>query len=130
MRTLTSCFQRAEKVLEKFRKDLYFQRRMRGLHIACRIKYLLREYPSIQALNNLERNWLLSELNEIIDLNICPFFKFSKRNLKQYCQPFYINDDLPKLMLRMDNTGISFSLKRLECNCDLAKSCKKRQLLT
>lgn len=130
MRTLTSCFQRAEKVLEKFREDEYFQKRMRGLHINCRIKYLLKEYPKVKTFNNLERNWFLYQTNQIIDLNICPFYDFSERYRKQYCQPVYIQDDLPELLLKMDSSGMCYSLKKLECNCDLAKGCKKRQLLT
>ena len=130
MRTLTSCFQRAEKILEKFRKDLYFQGRLRGLHISCRVKYILKEYPSVKTMNNLEKNWFLYQLDEMVDLGICPFFKFSEYNQKQYCEPLYIEDDLPDLMLKMNNSGLSFSLKKLQCNCDLSKSCKKKQLLT
>lgn len=132
MRTLTKkdIFPRAERILEGFRENKYFISRLNGLYLDCRIKYFLQKFPEVRKLNNLEKNWLLCKVNKIVGLNICPFYYFSEQRNKQYCHPKYLEKNKPDLILKINSCGINYCLDKLECNCDLTKGCKKRDILT
>lgn len=133
MRTLKrkGNFQRAERILEEFKKDQYFIDRLKGLHPNCRVKYFLREFPGVVRLNNLEKNWLLYEVSKkVVSLNICPFYRFSEWDNKQYCHPECLEENKTDLVLKINSSGINYSFEELECNCDLTNGCKKREILT
>lgn len=121
---------KASEILEEIQKDRKFIERLERRRPEDRIYYLIRQKRDVSRLTNLKRNWLLLQIDEFIDLNICPFFRFNPRINKQYCNPDCeeISDEVA---LKLSGQGIIYSAKVLETNCDLAekKKCKKLSML-
>lgn len=112
---ISSVFWRASSLLEKMQSDSFFDDLYKTKQ---RIQFLLHQFPEIIWWSNLESNWLLVKVNEIVMLDICPFFYFSEFMVKQYCCLPQHNQqhelDLELKARRRRNTYIM-----QECTCDL-----------
>ena len=124
---------RASSILKEIQRDREFIERLERRRAEDRIHYLMRHKRDMGMLTNLKRNWLLVEINEFVDLNICPFFRFNSQSNKQYCRPDHIKLG-PDDILDMDSRGVAYTFEETECNCDLAevkkKGCQKMMMLT
>jgi len=126
-------FKNAEESLERFSSDEDFLWAIRPLNEPRRLISIKRAYPEIMNWSNLERNYFLWRVNQIISIGICRYFKIIGEERRQYCCPSYKKDRFYELVMKMKKGEFNYSLEPLECTCDLTKvygNCRKEIALS
>lgn len=106
--------------------------KIKNIKKESRIKFLVKQYSEIMELDNRNKNWLLWRINQIVDIDLCPFFRLGDNNKKQFCVPLYDSEEYSELIKIMERKDRYYSLRRVETNCNLLKykNCPKKKILS